>query len=506
METEPVAAQGPATIKAVAGLYNLVKLWARLPEEEAREKLTAALARPELANAKNNKGSTGLHAAGYLRRWDLAKIMVEAGADPLIKNLAGHDFYTLLVTAPRSPWRELLSSHPDLIARQESFLEERKRPGGVAKEKAAKKGLDKAQEKKAPAEGQGPERKGRKAEKFKRKAEASLDAEAIEKLRELQIIGLDGSMVSHGEAWAEALQSAVDGELERCLAWVKSAQLHPGYDPEGATLAQALVGLGNRDALSQALNAGLSPKTPNRAGETPLHAACRSGRADLAQLLLTAGAEPAHRSDAGETALSIACLGNDADLVERLLAFGASPSERLNTGESLADATERLGYFEIADILSAELEHQPFKPSASAPALERDEEDETNDFNGNTLDSPRAPGAKPGKKPGAKRPAGAGSSQGGRGPVSKPRAQGKGSGAGGGKKRGPSKRSSPMIAKLDGPVKEVDDFARYAAPKSGAPAPVIIVKRSRLLRPASSSEGSQSSEPDSIKKAPKPGM
>lgn len=500
METEPVSAHGPATIKAVAGLYNVVKLWARLPEEEARQKLSEALSRPELVNAKNNKGSTGLHAAGYLRRWDLAKILMEAGADPLIKNLAGHDFYTLLVTAPRSPWRDLLSSHPDLIARQEAFLEERKRPA-QAKEKAGKKSAERGAEKKAPSDPKGGERKGKKTEKFKRKAEASLDAEAMEKLRELQIIGLDGALISHGQAWIEALQSALGGHMESCLAWIKSGQLHPGYDPEGVTLGQAIVGLGERETLSAALNAGLSPKTPNRAGETPLHVACRAGRADLAQLLLTAGADPAHRSEAGETALSIACLQNDADMAERLLAFGASPSERLNSGEPLVDAAERLGYFEIADILSAELEHQPLKPIAPLPgASELGDDDEANDFNGNTLDGPKPAGGKS-KKKGAKRPGGSGVARG-------PSPKGKGgpqksAHPGGGRKRPGAKRASPMIAKLDGPVKEVDEFARYHAPKSAAPTPVIIVKKSRLARPlAIDPDPLESGEP--AKKAPKP--
>lgn len=475
MENEPVAAPGPATIKAVAGLYNVVKLWARLPEDEARQKLSEALARPELANAKNNKGSTGLHAAGYLRRWDLAKIMIEAGADPLIKNLAGHDFYTLLVTAPRSPWRELLASHPDLIARQEAFLEERKRPAQAAKEKQGKK-ADKS-EKRPGVDSKGGDRKGKKQEKFKRKAEASLDAEAIEKLRDLQIIGLDGALVSHGQAWEEAAQSAREGRMEACLAWLKSGQLHPGYDPEGLTLGQVIVALGDREALGAALNAGLSPKTPNREGETPLHTACKERRPDLAQALLTAGAEPAHRSEAGETALSIACLHNDVDMAERLLAFGASPSERLNSGEPLVDAAERLGHFEIADILSAELEHQPLKPLSVPGASALDEDDEANDFNGNTLAGPKSSGP---KKKGGKKPAQQGPRAGG--------AKAKGSASkqghpGAGKKRSGAKRASPMIAKLDGPVKEVDEFARYHSAKSAAPAPVIIVKKSRLQRP-----------------------
>ena len=132
--------EGPAAVeerqgKALGSLYNLVKSVAKLDDRAAAiQKLTSVLSKAGTEiDQKNAKGSTALHACGYLRRWDLAKILLDAGASPTLRNSAGHSFFLTAVREPLSPWRELLAGHPELVEKHERFLAKHAPKAALAK-------------------------------------------------------------------------------------------------------------------------------------------------------------------------------------------------------------------------------------------------------------------------------------------------------------------------------------------------------------------------------------
>lgn len=110
-------------------LYNLVKALAKEGDFDlAVGKLKAsAIADVERVNVKNSKGSTALHACGYLRRWDMALVLLAAGADPLVRNAAGHSFFLTAVRDGGAPWEALFAGHPDLLSKHRKFLEKESR-------------------------------------------------------------------------------------------------------------------------------------------------------------------------------------------------------------------------------------------------------------------------------------------------------------------------------------------------------------------------------------------
>lgn len=113
-------------------LYNLVKLLAKEPSQSAAyERLSRALAvSAERLNIKNAKGSTALHACAYLKRWDLAQLLIDAGADPLVKNAAGHTFFLTAVKDAGAPWEALFAQHAELLEKHRKFLASGARSGG----------------------------------------------------------------------------------------------------------------------------------------------------------------------------------------------------------------------------------------------------------------------------------------------------------------------------------------------------------------------------------------
>jgi hypothetical protein len=110
--------------KPSGSLYNFIKSVAKLEDsEQARVKLAAlAVKAAHDLDQKNAKGSSALHACGYLKRWDLAQILLDAGANPSLRNAAGHSFFLTAVREPEAPWRRLFAGHPELIEKHERFL------------------------------------------------------------------------------------------------------------------------------------------------------------------------------------------------------------------------------------------------------------------------------------------------------------------------------------------------------------------------------------------------
>ena len=112
---------------AGANLYNFIKSIAKEPIKEiGYEKLYVFIeGNKNIINEKNSRGSTGLHACGYLKRWDLADILLKKGADPSIRNFSGHSFFLTAVKSLDAPWKELFSDHPELIKKHEKYLTRR---------------------------------------------------------------------------------------------------------------------------------------------------------------------------------------------------------------------------------------------------------------------------------------------------------------------------------------------------------------------------------------------
>lgn len=115
----------PSAKNAPAGpsMYNFVKAIANEHSgPEAAAKIAERLrARPEDARSQNSKKSTGLHACGYLRRWDIAQELLNSGADPELKNDAGHSFFLTAAKAPGAPLDILFASRPDLLEKHGAF-------------------------------------------------------------------------------------------------------------------------------------------------------------------------------------------------------------------------------------------------------------------------------------------------------------------------------------------------------------------------------------------------
>lgn len=123
LDSQNVAAPSAKPSPAGPSMYNFVKVIAKEHSgSEAAAKIAERLnARPEDVHSQNSKKSTGLHASGYLRRWDIAQELLNAGADPELKNDAGHSFFLTAAKAPGAPLDVLFASRPDLLEKHGAF-------------------------------------------------------------------------------------------------------------------------------------------------------------------------------------------------------------------------------------------------------------------------------------------------------------------------------------------------------------------------------------------------
>jgi hypothetical protein len=109
--------------KTGGSLYNYIKVLAKLEAPEALIKLQAAIEKnPGSIDKKNNKGSTALHACGYLKRWDFADLLLRAGSNPSLRNTAGHSFFLTAVRSPGCPWEALFMAYPSLVERHKRYV------------------------------------------------------------------------------------------------------------------------------------------------------------------------------------------------------------------------------------------------------------------------------------------------------------------------------------------------------------------------------------------------
>lgn len=91
---------------------------------------------------------------------------------------------------------------------------------------------------------------------------------------------------------------------------------------------------GNADAVSRAIESGVSLNAKDGNGMTPLMLASLYGHVEVAELLLSKEADVTATSNDGNTVLHMAAFLAYPEIVRRLLARGASPNAKNRRGET----------------------------------------------------------------------------------------------------------------------------------------------------------------------------
>lgn len=401
--------------------YDLLKELAKQAPKAGLAGLKAEIENGRSVDEKNAKGSTALHAAGYLKRWDFAKELLEAGASPTERNEVGHSFFLTAVKDPNAPWRELLKKFPDLVEKHERFLE---------KPKNGKRGG------RSESDGMRDREKSRGHQKKSEAARGPIAGRrtpaADGRLSETEFAAM-----AHTDDWPIAMELLERKDFDALRAPL--ARLHPGFDPDGKTLGQMAVKILQKEDFLKAMSTGVSIDCPNRQGQGPLHEAASLQKADLARAMLLAGVNANAKADDGKTPLSIAVKLGDEEMTEMLLAFGANAREVDESGVLLSRWAEDNGFFSVADLLEIEGESLPMQS-------------EKPESGGNGKSEKRGEQRKNRSQPSKKR-----------------------------KNRG--EKHEIFLSGLDRPLREVDEFAASTkAPDKSKLETLIIVKRRKIPR------------------------
>ena len=401
--------------------YDLLKELAKKDPKAGLEGLKAEIENGRAVDEKNAKGSTALHAAGYLKRWDFAKELLEAGASPTERNEVGHSFFLTAVKDPKAPWRELLEKFPDLVEKHERFLE---------KPKNGKKGG------RSESDGMRDREKSSSQPKKSEAARGPLSGKGS-KTSDGRISETEFAALGCSADWDLAMELLEKRDFDALTAPL--ADLHPGFDPDGKTLGQMAVRILEKEDFLKAMAKGISIDCPNRQGQAPLHEAVILQKADLARAMLLAGANANAKADDGKTPLSIAVKRGDEEMTEMLLAFGANARQTDESGVLLSRWAEENGFFSVADLLEIEGESLPM-------------ESQKPESGGNGKSGKRGEQRKSRSQPSKKR-----------------------------KNRG--EKREMFLSGLDRPLREVDEFAASTkAPDKSKLETLIIVKRRKIPR------------------------
>lgn len=289
----------------------------RAAEQGDLEGVEAALAEgADLASADSTFGNTALHLAARRGHFDVVRLLLAKGADPLAHDtgtmtplhVATRDGKTkvvrLLLEEARcssSVLRDVLfvasgsvRGRPEVVALIESALENAyRREAGIA----------------PPDTSETPGRDAR-AEQA-----ATPDEELI-----LAVQRDDPAVVRR--------------VLER-----GAATDAPG--PGGATPLMLACQSGNEEIARLLLERGADANRRDGSGNTPLLIACAAGHGRLAADLVRAGAEVEVENDDGYTPLMGAARSDDKPLAELLLAHGADPTHTYVGGNTAADLASR---------------------------------------------------------------------------------------------------------------------------------------------------------------------
>ena len=125
-------------------------------------------------------------------------------------------------------------------------------------------------------------------------------------------------------------------------------------DANGRTLLMAAAQSNNIQALSHLLEAGASPLSKDRQGQTPLHLAVNSST-EISRLLINAQGGVNAKNVGGVTPLMLAAGAGNRALVELLLTSGARADMKDYRGRSSVDWASSEQHTDIAKILTTKL-------------------------------------------------------------------------------------------------------------------------------------------------------
>jgi len=116
-------------------IYGLVKDLGSVNADSAaaRVAMQAAKDRGMDLGGKNAKGLNGLHACAQIGRWDIARELMDLGADPLSKSKTGLSFFAMAARDKKAPFEWLFENYPQLIERKVARDAARLAGGSAAK-------------------------------------------------------------------------------------------------------------------------------------------------------------------------------------------------------------------------------------------------------------------------------------------------------------------------------------------------------------------------------------
>jgi ankyrin repeat protein len=250
---------------------------------------------PKLVEARDGQGMTLLHYAAYGPGADLAKFLLDKGADPEAKNSQAQ---TALHVAAMNDRTEVAA----LLLKRGAVLEGRDDYGRTALVLCARE--------------RGQAGTGLVL------IDAGADVNAVDKFGSsaLELAAWRGKadfvdlllekgarIPQSGENWMGMLSQAVEQGLTKLfLRLTDGGQDLRALGPIGESLLHAAAAGGSVEIVGLLLGKGFPPSKADRFGWTPLHYAARDGRTEVARLLVERGAPLDVRTLMGQTAYNVA--------------------------------------------------------------------------------------------------------------------------------------------------------------------------------------------------------
>ena len=281
------------------GVYSIFEATRAHDENTLRKRLEEG---EESVNQINEQGDTALHLAAASGRDSLVEMLLEAGADPLIKNKVG-----------RIP-SEIAST-------------------------AQIRSLCQAGE-----------------------ARRLRELGAIRAIRENNIDALERELLDHdlnpnalGDDHQQSLLAvAVEaGSLEAARMLLRAGANAKYIQPNGKNLLHVAAHTGASDIIPLLLEAGADPLFGGNNGATPLHDAIWAGKTQAALALIPAYASVDYNPDGGGNGypIGMAIQYNNAEVVKALLKAGLNPNDEAFSGNPLTVQAARSDRAEIMKLL-----------------------------------------------------------------------------------------------------------------------------------------------------------
>ncbi len=165
------------------------------------------------------------------------------------------------------------------------------------------------------------------------------------------------------------IEAAANGHADTARVLLEAGADPDIRDAEGKTALFWAASQGFTPTVQLLLEAGANPDLPDLTGMNPLMAAAKNGFRRVVALLLENGAEvnaveesgrPFEREDSRMTALAYATRGGHTEIVRLLLEHGADSRLRNAAGETPLDIARKSGYADIVQLLDRQVAVSPF--------------------------------------------------------------------------------------------------------------------------------------------------